>query len=330
MDIETITYDNYTFKIDLDTNQIKLNMTDNTLMEIYEGTVKEDELYVKPIKKFYSMIIRSLNKEPSFNFAIDNRNSKMVCTVSYSTDMVDIEEHIILNKISSSESRELLLMQRINELENMLTPIFGINVKTGEYIKFKLDSKVLDFRIFNLEFYMDTCNKYELFNTSVFELLKFTNVKKIIYDTKLSPIYYLCIENDINNIYGRGNYYLRYINYSAVENVDVTRFNQNLRNIFAWNDKLVFPSVTEIEVYVNDKLYQVGFHSFPNLEKISIINNGLSSPTIHEFDLLGSYLCLSKTIIKKLNHVIIKNIWVTNEEKSRQYAKKHNIKLDII
>ena len=38
MDIETITYDNYTFKIELDTNQIKFNMTDNTLMEIYEGT----------------------------------------------------------------------------------------------------------------------------------------------------------------------------------------------------------------------------------------------------------------------------------------------------
>ena len=120
MDIETITYDNYIFKIELDKNQIKLNMTDNTLMEIYEGTVKEDDLYVKPIKKFYSMIIRSLNKETSFNFSIDNRNSKMVCTVSYSTEMVDLEEHIILNKISATESRELLLVRKVKELEQQI------------------------------------------------------------------------------------------------------------------------------------------------------------------------------------------------------------------
>ena len=120
MNIETITYDNYTFKIELDKNQIKINMTDNTLMEIYEGTVKEDVLYVKPIKKFYSMIIRSLNKETSFNFSIDNRNSKIVCTVSYSTEMVDMEEYIILNKISASESRELLLVRKVKELEQQI------------------------------------------------------------------------------------------------------------------------------------------------------------------------------------------------------------------
>ena len=284
------------------------------------------------------MIIRSLNKEPSFNFSIDNRNSKMVCTVSYSTDMVDLEEHIILNKISSSESRELILMRRINELENMLTPIFGINIKTGEYIKFKLDSKVLDFRIFNGEFDIEYNNKYQLFNTSVFELLKFTNVKKIIYDTKLSPVYYLCITNDTVDHRGRGNYirndyYLRYISYSTEEKVIITRFNQGLINIFGTNDKLVFPSVTEIEVYVNYKLCEFGFHSFPNLEKISIINNDRSSPmllpTFNEFDLL-SYLLNVESTIKKLNHVIVKNMWVTNEEKTRQYAKRHNIKLDIL
>ena len=61
MDPETITYENYTFKFNVTKDQIKVNMTDNILMEIYEGIVKEDDIYVKPIKKFYSMIIRALN-----------------------------------------------------------------------------------------------------------------------------------------------------------------------------------------------------------------------------------------------------------------------------
>ena len=95
-------------------------MTDNILMEIYEGSVKEDDLYIKPIKKFHSMIIRSLNKDPSFNFSMDTQNSKIVCTVSYSTDMVDIEEYIILNKISACESRELLLVHKVKELEQQI------------------------------------------------------------------------------------------------------------------------------------------------------------------------------------------------------------------
>ena len=188
MDIEIITYDNYTFKIELDTNQIKINMTDNTLIEIYDGIVKEDDINIKPIKKFYSMIIRALNKETSFNFSINNRNSKIVCTVYYSTVMIDLEEQIILNKISANESNELILMRRINELENMLTPIFGIIIEPREYMKFKLDSKVLDFRIFNYD--INNKGKYDLFPTSVLEFTKFINVKKIIYDTVLSPVYF--------------------------------------------------------------------------------------------------------------------------------------------
>ncbi len=59
--------------------------------------------------------------------------------------MVNLKEQIILNKIYANESNELILIWRINKLKNMLTSIFDINIKSREYIKFKLDSKVLDF-----------------------------------------------------------------------------------------------------------------------------------------------------------------------------------------
>lgn len=60
METETITYNNYTFKIEFDKNQI--NITDNTLIEIYEASVKENDRHVKTIKKFYLMIINALNE----------------------------------------------------------------------------------------------------------------------------------------------------------------------------------------------------------------------------------------------------------------------------
>ena len=96
---------------------------------------------------------------------------------------------------------------------------------------------------------------------------------------------------------------------------------------------LRLPNVTEIEIYVNYKIYEFYFASFPNLEKISVINNDLLSPMnsriFNQFDLLN-YLIFFERENKKLNHVIVKNIWVVNEEKTRQYTKRHNIKLDII
>ena len=172
MDIETITYDNYTFIIEQEKNQIKVNMTDNTLMEIYEGFVKEDDLYVKPIKKFYSMIIKALNKEQYFTFSVTTQNSKMVCTISYNNDIMEFEEYIILTKLSSSESTEILLVTRIKELEKMLTPVFGYG-NFGQKMIFDLDCNIIDFRPY------DNYTRY----TNFCDFNKFTKVTKIIMST---------------------------------------------------------------------------------------------------------------------------------------------------
>jgi len=354
MDIETIIYDNYTFKIELDTNQIKLNMTDNTLMEIYEGSVKEDDLYVKPIKKFYSMIIRSLNKEASFNFSIDNRNSKMVCTVSYSTDMVDLEEHIILNKISSSESRELLLVRKVKELEDMLTPVFGYCYNTQEKMMFKLDSTVLDFTPFNFSgppvaiTSAEKDTKYFISNNlNITEYNKFTKVKEIIFDAVLSPIYcsnnyvtyesnYIC-QRPNNELYIRGGL------------VDEKFEGINIFRSF----RLYLPTINEVKIYYsntdclegpgllsgNQLLQRVSFvtqcndmmfKSFPNLTKISLINNGI--PHKHMTEICIHSLTMSLGYCnKKINHIILKgmNICASTFEQGKLEALKKNIKLEI-
>ena len=363
METETITYDNYLFKIELDKNQININMTDNTntLMEIYEGTVKEDDVYVKPIKKFYLMIISALNEETSFNFSIDNQNSKMICTVSYNTIMVDMEEHIILNKIPTSESSENLLVRKVKELEYMLTPVFGRCYNTQERMMFNLDSTVLDFRPFNytgLPEHQLSKKNYKYFisyNLNITEYNKFTKVKEIIYDAVLSPIYYHNSDKyDTNYIFPYTFNNSRRI-FNVIENI----------NIFK-SFKVYLPSVVEVKIFYS-KLYEytdntyidmnisnemvnafnktneIMFPSFPNLKKLTLINNVTDPPLINTNRNRHNYnyyvqprIDISTLIIqlecnKKINHIILKGIPINQEslENNKLEALKKNIKLEI-
>ena len=347
MDIETIIYDNYTFKIELDTNQIKLNMTDNILMEIYEGIVKEDELYVKPIKKFYSMIIRALNKEPSFNFSIDNRNSKMVCTVSYSTDMVDLEEHIILNKISSSESKELLLVRKVKELEEMLTPVFGYCYNTQQKMMFKLDSTVLDFTPFNYSgppvHPTEAKNDRKFFlsnHLNITEYNKFTKVKEIIFDAILSPIYYI---DSYVNIGVDSNYICPLNNNGGiVETQSINIFKSfrlylptinEIKIYYSKIDCLARPGISDSQVLkkVSSTTYcDVMFIPFPNLTKISLINNGMAHTHMNEICIV-SFITSLGYCNKKINHIILKGMKInaSSFEQGKLEALKKNIKLEI-
>ena len=349
MDIETITYDNYTFKIEPDTNQIKVNMTDNTLMEIYEGTVKEDDLYVKPIKKFYSMIIRALNKEQNFTFSIDNRNSKMVCTVSYSTDMVDLEEHIILNKISASESRELLLIRRVHELEDLLTPVFGYKYddEVGlKYLKFDLNSKVLDFRPFNQSLNENnTIDLYRMNELFITEFNKFKNVTEIIFDAILSPVYYTSTTLNINSIITDINItkYIYYKNYGHPHHIN---------NIFD-NEQIYLPSVTEIKIYIlsetKNMLQKINntqpnqpcainpfgnLRSLPNLKKIYIINTGGIQVDFCIHGLINKspshtvQQAINHGWKKNLKHFVFKNINLSKDQ--TDLATNCNVKLEYI
>ena len=311
---EIFTYDNYILKFTVNTTQIKLNMTDNTTKEIYEGVVEESNITVKPIKKFYSMIIRALNKEHSYNFSITNNQSDIVCcNFSYNTDMVDIDEFIIINKISAGETKELLLVERIKELEDMLTPIFGHLCSNEQYksMKFDLNTKVLDFRPFNLIPTNNGSTTYEdkycvYYNSNVkcarertgitvntnkaMEFNKFKHVKEIIYDFILSPVYFKSI-------------------------IDFDKHQDCTHSLFIFNSKYLYlPSVTELKIYMSQNCDAVNgmryshspehscrtSTSLPNIEKLSIINNTRSLIEMKSGVNLMGFI--------KLKHLVLKNI----------------------
>ena len=248
MNTDTITYENYTFKIESNINQIKINITDNDLFESYECVIKENELNVKSTKKFYSMIIRALNKKEFYNFKIDNQESKLVCNFYYKTDMIELEETIILNQILiMNEKQELILLrERVKSLELMLTPIFGRHVSTYEPMRFDLNSKILDFRPFNTDTIKENGHARNEFRLSanILDFNKFIYVKKIIFDLQFSPIYCRSFNPPIalNAQSITDYYYLCYKN----EFTYIGKINC----IFDLVHVIRLSKVTEIEVYV--------------------------------------------------------------------------------
>ena len=116
MSIDTIIIDNYKIELELLPSQINIKLTDNKSYSIYEGQVNEDDIYIKPIKKFYSMIIKSLNKEPNYKYTIHHKDTRIIFIFSYNTEMFDVDENIIFYKNSDSKTIEIL-NNKIKELE---------------------------------------------------------------------------------------------------------------------------------------------------------------------------------------------------------------------
>jgi hypothetical protein len=343
--MNTIIYDKYEFKIDITGSQINITLTDTDLSDIYEAIIKEADIYVKPIKKFYSMIEKALNKEPNYNIIITDKKGSLICSFSYNTDMVDIEETITFTKVNTQGTKELLLVQRIKELTELATPVFGYR-NFGERMIFNLDSKVLDFRPF------DDYTRYPHFS----DYNKFTKAKKIIMSTnskvfcfqmtqiphlndiRLNSLLNNFIDTKINTsiitasdnrlsfvMYGNGGDYSRPID-----------FDHYIKKTNHFDHPAVYlPSVTEVEVFCsflqNLEVSFTKFGSLPNLEKLSLIQQDNTGSNGAFLDI---HSIISNLVNKKLKHIIFKNMstWIIPDtvDKAKLFAQVNHIKLDII
>ena len=79
--MSAIIYDNYKFEIDIIDTTLNIKLTQTDLLDVYESVVKENDIYVKPIKKFYSMIETSLNKESNYNLIISDKKNQLICSL---------------------------------------------------------------------------------------------------------------------------------------------------------------------------------------------------------------------------------------------------------
>ena len=199
--MNTIVCDNYKFEIEFIGTQININLTETDLMDVYQASIEEANIYVKPIKKFYSMIEKALNKEPNYNIIITEKKGSLICSFSYTTEMVDIEESVTFTKVNSEKTKELLLIERIKELTELTTPVFGYR-GFGEKMIFDINSKVIDFRPF------DDYERYSNFQ----DYNKLTKVKKIIMSTDSKILCEICDTPRTEMKYSCGCNYYAFIN----------------------------------------------------------------------------------------------------------------------
>jgi len=280
MSTDIITVDNYKFDLELSPPQIKIKLTDTTSYDMYEGIVNEDDIYVKPIQKFYSMIIKSLNKEPNYNFKMNDKKTTLICTISYSTEMIDIDEHIKFTKIEDQKTKELLLIDRIKYLEESSTPIIGRRPYSNDIIRFDLNSTELDFRPYYISD-DDAIEHYEIYDNQTENFNKYTKVKRII-------------TNDIS-INGYLKQFMHFDEFQK-QKLYYNPHNQKLSLLqfnfhFSSDNTMYMPSVIELIIYLQPKKFLIGQYEsfsyitvtamlqlnlkpFPNLEKLIIINNG--------------------------------------------------------
>ena len=333
----SIIYDKYKFEVELVGTQINFKLTDSELLDLYEASVKEADIYVKPIKKFYAMIEKALCQEPNYSITINDKKAPIVCSFAYNNEMIDIEESISFTKVNTQKTKEVLLVERIKELTELATPVFGYR-NFGERMIFNIDSKVLDFRPF------DDFTRYPNFQ----DYNKFTKAKKIIMSTASNVFKYIRMTAlcgcTIINLFPESGFSSEATNtaFAPVKcqphGFDVRFMHRaephNIINHFN-HSSVYLPSVTEVEVYCspNDNLeaFFTKFGSLPNLGKLSLIqqdNTGFSTP------FLDIHSMVSTSPNKKLKHIVLKNMstWIKPEtvDKAKLFAQVNHIKLEII
>jgi len=165
-------YDNYEFDFDIVDTKINIKLTDTERINLYEVTINEVDICIKPINKFISMIENALSSVPNYSVSITIKGDQIICYFSYITEMVNINETIIFTKVDTQKTKELLLIERVKELTELVTPVFGYGM-FGETMVFDINSKILDFRPF------DDYTRYSNFQ----DYNKFKKVTKIIMST---------------------------------------------------------------------------------------------------------------------------------------------------
>jgi hypothetical protein len=98
---QTVIYNNYKIDITLESNAntVQIKMFDTVSLELFEGSVNANEIYVSPIEKFYQMLSSALDKKTDFAIGITRLTDKIKCKLTYKTHFIELDEFLSLDKI---------------------------------------------------------------------------------------------------------------------------------------------------------------------------------------------------------------------------------------
>ncbi len=115
---QTIIYSNYKFDITVGQSQVHIKVFDTVTMNLYEGIVNENEIYVSPINKFAKLLVSALVQEKAFAIKIDKCPDKLKCQLQYKTDFIELEETFSLAQVPNTQAVEYHMRNKISTLES--------------------------------------------------------------------------------------------------------------------------------------------------------------------------------------------------------------------
>ena len=96
-------YDKYKFDVKCDDTTINIKLTDTEQLDLYETTINQDDITVKPIKRFILMIKNALSRTPNYIVSIgkDLDFEQIICCFDYYTEMFEVEDTIVFTKVET-------------------------------------------------------------------------------------------------------------------------------------------------------------------------------------------------------------------------------------
>jgi hypothetical protein len=114
---QTIHFSDYKFDITLEPTNININIFNSKTMDLFEGSINQNDIYINPLDKFYKMLSNGLESKPGFTFSIESLTDKLKCKLNYTTEFIDLEEIFVVNKKANNKAVEYHLNNKIEVLE---------------------------------------------------------------------------------------------------------------------------------------------------------------------------------------------------------------------
>ncbi len=258
--ITNIIFDeDYDFVIKYKDNEF-IEITLNRSYIVYQQLITKSDIQ---LNKLYELIINGLNKE--LNYLIDIKlDNDIQFNISFNND---IRQQIILIRQSNTKSTEILLLDKVKELDKKISLYINKKIRINDNY-FDINTKNLD--LSNIGFN----SKYELDNT----LDRFINIKTLIIhgglvEYLLTPIKELDdYRNKIDTIIIIGS---GYVDIQLVLNYCCTLINK--QSIIIKNAKIIYHIKGETfyfrQNYTNDKETHHSYGFVKNIKLYDMLSN---------------------------------------------------------
>ncbi len=269
MESNTFTYKQFKITINYNKNSgiINIDIIDKSNDKIYNTIIKDENLTIKPIQKFYKILTKAIEQETNYFISIEliESGKKLKLDVKFTYDeIVDLSDSILL---INQENLYDIFESKIKELEAKYKKDFEDLEKsvTRNIISKSQIISSLQEQIEQLKKYKEPSNMITIYKTYDIETRKICNLKFDKNSTEIDLLKYDCYINPITWLHFQNLETLKVKNINCIFIFD-SKYNQYNKLFFSKLDHLVLDSCEGI-----NSEFPTG--DFPFILELTILQN---------------------------------------------------------